>query len=169
VLRMTDEERKGMTEFERVAYHEAGHAVVYCQLGVPFKEVSIVASDHSLGHVKGAEFPGLRLMTRSWNEKCIMCVLAGPVMDEMLGQHLERSSSDFEQANMMAMNVTDGEREVRDLIRRLHESTKAMIAEPGNWAAIEALAHVLLEKRTVSARRARRIVRDRITRAPQTN
>jgi hypothetical protein len=37
------------TKLERIAYHEAGHAVVALVLGMPFKEVTIISSPNALG------------------------------------------------------------------------------------------------------------------------
>lgn len=127
---MMDEERKTKAGCEGGAYHEAAHAVVYHRLGIPLKEVSI---DHVFS-VEGT-FP---------LEACIMCHLAGVIMDEKLGR--DCANRDWLDAYSKAGSLVGIENSaaVHRVVERLRNETKAIIEEPRNWAAIQAIARLLL-------------------------
>jgi len=158
---MTDQECETTTDLEPVAYHEAGHAVVMCLLGVPFEEVSIVKSCRSLGHVAWNTPDGYCHASPSQRKKCIMCHLAGVVVGKMLVQPRTRYETDDIQAYQLATYLAkdrEDDQEVQCIRNCLETKTKKLIEQTANWAAIEVLARVLLKELTVSAGRVGRIV-----------
>ena len=169
-----------MTELERVAYHEAGHALAHCILHMRFKGVSIVANNRSLGRVPGAPFPAWLAdagptKKRSWIEKRIMCTLAGSAVDEILGLSTNASGSDSVSAHLLASNLLEwkllgNEQEARAFVSGLYQSTKVMMQEQGNWATIEALVRKLLERGRLSAWQVRciKIGREQATQSDMT-
>jgi ATP-dependent Zn protease len=160
VLRVTDQDRERITESKRTAHHEAGHAVMHCLVGVPFKEVSIVESERSKGHVTW-DVPlaychsGARQTVR-----CIMCLVAGGAAGEKVNQNPASSETDHNSAYLLAEHLTGNDVKAEAFVDAMHESAKVILQDLGYWPAIEALAHALLVNHTVSASEVQRIVRE---------
>lgn len=103
---MLPAESKSLSMLERVAYHEAGHAVAMYSKRFPFGAITIEATENYLGEVKG---PGLsddlrralgdggvesiarrldkhrfrirKVDTRRFAERAITCLMAGPAAE----------------------------------------------------------------------------------------
>jgi hypothetical protein len=164
--------RRGTPEgLRNTAYHEAAHAVAHCVFGIPFKSVTIEPEDDSLGSVqfepRGSEDVQRDYLTADGNrlriEREIVAYYAGPVMHERLTGE-SYSLSDVDPAARLALAVCGSIEETNAFVAWLWERTEAFIDQPRNWAAIEALAKTLLEHRTLSARKARQIIRDAMAR-----
>lgn len=97
--------------FERVVYHEAGHAVLACLHHRPFTSVSIVSNTESYGRCSLPPLPNFypecdtsRRMERLI-EREIVITLAGMVVEQQLcGQkpHRWRQQPDYEGATVLA-------------------------------------------------------------------
>jgi hypothetical protein len=145
MIGMTGEERRKITECEGKAYHEGAHAIVYHHLGVPLQEVTI-------DHVTSPDD-----CTAS-DETRIMCRLAGAVMDGKLGRdrsHRDRLMAYLELGSLAPMG---DEAAFGALHQCLYEKTKAIIQEPRNRAAIEAVARMLRGGHTLEGPQAYQVI-----------
>lgn len=94
-------------EIERVAIHEAGHAVV-SELVRPnsVARVTITPRGSALGYVRRTPENDQYLYTRSFLEKQIMICLGGALAEELiLGERSTGATSDFEEAVRMARQI----------------------------------------------------------------
>ena len=145
---MSGEERGEITEPEGAAYHEAAHTVVYHHLGLRLKQVSIACVEST--------------QESRWTvEDQIMCHMAGRVMDDKLGRDPARSRTDWRQAYMMTGWLPEAkDAAAHDLIQRLYEKTKTIIEQPGNSAAIRALARKLIDGGTLDGPEAEQLIEE---------
>ncbi|MDH7478798.1 MAG: AAA family ATPase [Syntrophomonadaceae bacterium] len=94
-------------EIERVAVHEAGHAVI-SELVRPnsVARVTITPRGSALGYVRRMPEQDQYLYTRSFLEKQIMICLGGAMAEELLlGERSTGAASDFEEAIRMAKQI----------------------------------------------------------------
>lgn len=153
-----------MTETEQTAYHEAAHAVIFWHVRMPFTEVSVIPHDDSLGRVgvgvvlRDVREDRVSTKVRLWVERQIMCYLAGPIMDEILGQTVE-DSSDLHASVDLAERVTGSLAEMQALVSWLWERTKNTLTTLLNRLALQAVAQALSQHRRLTARTARKIMR----------
>jgi hypothetical protein len=155
---------------ERTAYHEAAHTVTSFYLGLRLECVSIVPDEHSLGRVEGRmprrvqqDFDTGRVTDRSrlWIERQIMVLLSGWVTDDILGCSPEFETSDEHAAwCRLASRVTIGHEEREAFLHWLRIRTRRFVEEPLHWAVTEYLAKVLVAKRCLTGRQARKVVKD---------
>jgi cell division protease FtsH len=93
-------------EKQRVAYHEAGHALVGCALPntYPVHKVSIIPRGvGALGYVLSRPDEDRYLMTRSELESQIKVALAGTLTEEMIYREISNgATNDLEQASKIA-------------------------------------------------------------------
>lgn len=162
---------------ELTAYHEAGHAVAYVRLSLPFTSATIVpdAQGGSAGGARGAPFHpvGSGLKTLDRLEKEIIVALAGPLAQR---RHTGRNDhvgavKDWRRAAEFAFRRF-GERpepgqprgDLEDVVaaylRYLELQTERAVASPSWWSAIEVVAAALLERGTLSGRQVRGILRE---------
>jgi hypothetical protein len=151
-------------EQRHAAYHEAAHAVVAVLLRVPFRHVSIIASEGNRARM----VPGVVLeaceprdnpstRTRLWLERRIMVLLAGPAASSLLGWG-QTGASDWAEARAMAKRVCPGDGEAEAFEAWLHERVLAMLREPATWEAVEAVADALQQRGRLGERSIRRLV-----------
>jgi len=159
-ITVADPDTTTMTDDQRTAYHEAGHAVMHCLLGVPFKEVSIVESERSKGHITWNVPMGYWHSGTSQTVECIMCLVAGWVAGERVGQNQDAAEFDHEQACLLADQLTHNELKAEAFVDAVHESAKLILQNLGFWTAVEAVAYALLVNHTVSDSEVQRIVRE---------
>lgn len=174
-------EASGLTEEEmasdrRVAYHEAGHAVACYLLHKPFHYVTIQGEDleGTLGHVMPWDAPAsirpditMTARIRDWIERDVMVSFAGQVADEMAGYspldpNYYGQRGDNASVIDRASYVAQGDEQLEHYLAWLLARTKDMLALPWHWAAVEAVADALQERRRLSGREARRITREAI-------
>lgn len=151
-------------EDRRAAYHEAAHVVIARLFGWEVDGVSICS--HGGG---SAAFLHSR---QQKTERAAVCVaFAGPMAEVILGistpthrRQMNIRFSQFERFGRMNGDdmdealecIRDRQPDARmgDITRRLHEyeaETLVLLREPQTWAAVEALAEELAEKRRLSA------------------
>ncbi len=161
-----------LTKLERAAYHEAGHAVASYLVHRRLACVSIVPNpdDNTLGRCEYrnlATFKPDEPLTcrfRSQIEKLITVLLAGAMAERLKTGRICRKGSDDDmtQAYDAAMCLFDEDKEARAFVGWLWERTRNLIGYEPHWAAVEALARELRERRFIGERLARRIIRESI-------
>src|SRR5439155_18082154 len=95
-------------EKQRVAYHEAGHALVACALPNtdPVHKVSIIPRGLALGYVLRRPEDDRYLTTQSELESHIKCALGGTIAEELIyGEISSGATSDLEKANQIARRM----------------------------------------------------------------
>lgn len=165
---MRDRERKRL---EAIAYHEAGHAVAAFTQGVRFARVSIVPDEsaETLGYVLHTAHRWITEdetytpspVIRARIEARIIVVLAGQNAEfRFTGRHNPRhAQSDYTGAFDLAMLVVRSEREFDAYFKWMAVRTSMLFDSPWNWAAVEALAATLMDKRSIGSTTARAIIR----------
>lgn len=156
-----------ISAIEKTAYHEAGHAMAFMVLKTRFSKVSIVPDDESLGRVTN-DLPDSFFdedlnanRQRSLYEKHILISLAGGLAEMKLTgvENTDGNAVDNSSVVELASRVTDSVAETEAYILWLQERAKNMVDNPWNWIAVEALAAALLHSKTLSARKAREIMK----------
>ena len=166
--------KDSLTKLERAAYHEAGHAVVSYLVHRRLAYVSIVPNpaDHTLGRCEYRNLatfkPGAPLTGRfrAQIEKLIIVLLAGAMTERLKTGRVYRKGSDddMKQACDAAMCLFfDEEKEARAFVDWLWEHTRNILSYGPHWAAVEALAIELTERRFIGERLAHRIIRESIS------
>jgi cell division protease FtsH len=96
-------------EKQRIAYHEAGHAIVACALPntYPVHKVSIIPRGiGALGYVLQRPDEDRYVQTRSDLESQIKCALGGTLAEELVYREIASgASNDLEKANFLARNM----------------------------------------------------------------
>jgi cell division protease FtsH len=96
-------------EKQRVAYHEAGHALVSCSLPNthPVHKISIIPRGvGALGYVLSRPDEDRYLVTQSELESKIKVALGGTIAEELIFQEISNgATSDLEQASSIARNM----------------------------------------------------------------
>jgi Peptidase family M41 len=152
------------------AYHEAGHAVISLIERHHFQRVSIIPNkkDGTLGHCTSNPSPkwltpevANTLRERKWIESEIMILLAGSAAERhMMGRHSRKGSGgDREDAIDLAQKLYDG-RVLERFLDFMVELTRDAVANPVTWLKIEAVAHALLDRGTLSGKEVRAVCRE---------
>jgi len=146
-------------DLRATAYHEAAHAVAFFVLGMSPTRATIVPTDEtagsashaafSLGHLDVDEITPTR---RDRIERKIIAALAGAVAEERLAgcDCSATARQDHASAADLALRVCGGQRETNAYLAWLYIRTEMLIER--RWPAIEALAAILLERRTLHKR-----------------
>ncbi len=141
-----------------LAVHEAGHAIVALRLGVDVSKATIVPE----GDLSGAVHHG-PLTAR----ETIFITLAGPIAERMANQRdteydisLGREESEIldllpEYAEEIGVTLDDDEDDPAERqlqLRELHQNVANEVTEKlrQEWAAVEQLAHGLIEHETLA-------------------
>ena len=160
---------KRLSDRERVAYHEAGHAVMCYELHLPFKRVSIVPDAESAGRVHPHDPPpGFRpdcetdLRTEQRIKHQVMALLAGSLAENLAARPGPQrwAEGDSDNALSFATYVTGSGEEASAYVRWLWERTKLYLSRPWVWAEVKALVAALLEHDDLSGPRARRVIKE---------
>lgn len=156
-----------MTTKAAVAYHEAGHAVMASHCKIGFAEVSIAPGEGFEGRCKMMKQASLlradyelppELQRRL--HKMIMVALAGGVAERLYSRKSDTSGSsrnDNAVARFLAGKSAGDTEEEDALLNYLKIYTRNFLKN-SNWDAVKALAKELLEKKSVSGQRARKII-----------
>jgi hypothetical protein len=141
---------------EAVAYHEAGHAVVALALGRPVQSVSIQPDRVHLGTCefqKGAFRP-----TADWIEREILISLAGLAAEaRYTGDYAwDGAGRDLQYVRRLTVERA-GLRRAERLERRLLSKVEHLLAQEGNWRAVELIVAELLRRGEISGRAARHL------------
>jgi hypothetical protein len=177
--------RSAIDDLRKTAIHEAGHAVGAVRLRLGIKRVSVIPDMQRVGYItfQYADF--------SYAADCrrVIAGLCGPTAARIhCGPGgVEGSERDVHQALMLSRNLLGFEawnrargslttdqalsrvipQEVVDRTSTAWQEAERLMEAPENQAAVMALADVLIRRRTVSGRYARRIVLDAIARYTQ--
>jgi cell division protease FtsH len=96
-------------EKQRIAYHEAGHAIIACALPntSPVHKVSIIPRGiGALGYVLQRPDEDRYIQTQSDLESHIKCALGGTLAEELIYREIASgASNDLEKANAIARNM----------------------------------------------------------------
>lgn len=137
------------------AYHEAGHAVAALALGRPVQCVTIVATRERLGTCAFGKAPSRP--SEDWLEREILIALAGLAAEaRCTGVYSwDGASQDRRSIQRLALQRAGSSRQAERLERRLLAKAEHLLAQEGNWKAVERIAVELLKAGTLSGRAAR--------------
>ena len=144
---------------ESVAYHEAGHAVARIELGLPITSASIIPKDDSLGRVVSDNLPrsvyeavefgsSLTPGQEQRIQKELVAALAGEAAEKRHTGRYNRvgSRQDYRRVDEWA-NRLHRPRTAHLWVRYLQALAADLIE--GRWAAVEAIAVLLLDRETL--------------------
>src|SRR3954471_6910286 len=141
------------------AFHEAGHAVAAYVLGRPIKHATIVPEQWKLGHVRlGGRHHAQRLETTTvgvqarFRLECdVIGAFAGPEAERRATGRANNvgARSDHGYAADVALALAGGdEKEANAYIRWVRRRAERLIEQ--YWTQVEAVAALLMERRTVT-------------------
>ncbi len=152
-----------------VAYHEAGHAVVSWQLGVPLRRTGVTIIPH--GSTAGATHHwqvvgrdvewDLSDRNRLRTEKLVQICLAGNVAQRRFDPRSVRgvhADSDHQQA-VDALIRWSTPRELEVWVKLLYLRTEQLLANANAWRAVERLAEALVQQGRIRGKEATEIIR----------
>ena len=155
------------------AYHAAGHAVAGCMLHRSFHYATMSPGADGKGTVKFTKGPNLKHLRENYPtrfremlEREIICHFAGQVADERFRKSLypsrslrgeERPRPAVQGAGMLS-SICPSPEEQETYLNWLFVRTEQMMKDPLWWAAVEAIAAVLLRKRKIGYAEARAII-----------
>ena len=155
---MSTKNQSGPAEQLKVAYHEAGHAVMAIIVGRPIQSVTISAAHMSTGGVrlgackirKGRSKP-----TKDWLEDEALIFFAGMVAEShFTGQYCEQGAGQDLRIirRLLSQSRAVSQRQLEKLERRLLNKTEYLLADEQHSKAIQQVANELMEKTTISGR-----------------
>ena len=146
------------------AYHEAGHALASELYGQVLSRVEIVGDTEHSGSTETLRFPTdpdegeFSQANLEAIENQLRCVLAGTVAEGMVSgrEGWDESSGDLDEAVRLAMKLVDDCEDVLPLLEDLREDLEDIIR--ANWTSIKALAHELIDRKSLTGAEVRRIL-----------
>jgi ATP-dependent Zn protease len=138
------------------AYHEAGHAVMALALARPVQRVSMRPNQKHLGLCEFGK--GVFRPSEDWLEREILISLGGIAAEAIhTGDYAwDAAERDLRYVRDLAVKRA-GERQAERLERRLLTKAEHLLAQSGNWRAVELIAAELLRCGTISGRNARHL------------
>lgn len=138
------------------AYHEAGHAVIALALGRTIHNVTVRPNRDRLGEVRFAK--GAAKPTNDWAEREILIALGGLAAEARhTGTYeMEAAAQDLRFVRRLVAE-RKSERQVERYEQRMLDKVEYMLADDGNWKAVELIAAELLKHGTISGRAARHL------------
>ena len=142
------------------AYHEAGHAVAALALGRPIHRVSVLPDGQYLGVCRFGK--GVFRPSEDWLEREILIALGGIAAEARFsGDYAwDAASRDHQYVAELCLERAGGERQAQRLERRLLAKAEHLLAQAGNWEAVERLAAELLRVGEISGRAARHLYQE---------
>ncbi len=158
----------------RIAYHEAGHAVMSVLERLPFRHVTIIPNEDHVGMVEPSDPPKdfrpeleTNIRTRLRVEAMIRVRLAGEVAGGIFaGRRSWRlpvtssSPTDFSLAMDLATCLVEVDDTLSAYLHLLYLQTRDKLRIRWNWIRVEAVAEALLRERNLSSRKVRKIMQD---------
>ena len=155
-------------KLERIAYHEAGHAVAAFLVRRAFRYVTIKPGEDSLGHILFRKFsdsfrPDIEYdehKLRPPLEKVIITGLAGHAAESIYAgrNNWVGSRKDFHNAVDYATYLIGEPKELEAYMKWLLIHTRNKLCHPMHWGAVKALAEELLKQDRIGYRKARKII-----------
>jgi hypothetical protein len=143
---------------ERLAFHEAGHAVIAYHLKAEIRYVTIVPDCSSRGHLAHGDLfcaPGLG-SDQANLERAIKISLAGPLAAARFHpRSFHRRYTDYDHASGLARYLAGSEGE-REFLRYQERQTRELI--DFYWNEIERVARALLERDHLSGAKVKDII-----------
>jgi Arc/MetJ family transcription regulator len=153
-------------ELIATAHHEAGHLVAYLYAGVRPRRVSIVPARGWLGHTIVYDSWGIQTIARTLGnlddesqqmvrraqrvrfERTVIALLAGSLAEQQItGRESAGSHEDHARAEFLIASFVEPGREAGEYLAMLHLEAELLIRRL--WRHVEAVAHELLERRTI--------------------
>jgi len=160
VRKSTQRAIKEAKQLRETAYHEAGHAVaaVVMGLGLRKKGVTTLTTDGNLGYT----YVRQPRKTQDGDMRYVVVLLSGGVAVGILKgekphetQDLYGAGTDLEYATAALCWIPDMEAKYK-LRRLLYETAQELLQD--NWAAVEAVAGMLIECRSLSGNQVEAVV-----------
>lgn len=168
---------------ESIAYHEAGHVVVAYTMGRQICFVTIETKEEMhrgnkvlvRGKARYADWwkqagasPDEITLEIVQQEVCISLggLIANQIQDRVRHENKHwadygaTSDRDDIKASWRSAIGKFGEEKCVEASKFLRKRTRKLLMQPGNWAAVEALAHELLPRETLSGEEAKRTIRE---------
>lgn len=158
-----------LKDLERLAYHEAGHAVAAYLMNLRFKTVSIISKETGFERCHFTKWPKNYYQERNRSpksrnliEKEVTTVVAGHLSERMLAGETEPIGEhhDVTMAQKLLDSLCGSTEETDAYLRWQWVRTKNMLRLPLNWMMVEALATALIERRELSEESARSIFQE---------
>jgi hypothetical protein len=162
----------------RVAFHEASHAVVAYLKGISLRSIRAGHTplrDGTLGEIqfKSGRYPASLFddyrRAREYVSDDILLTLAGPVGESIYLRtwvELPMDEGDDEStAYALSELIYDQRKSQFDFVNRCRFQALQILLQPDVWAAVEALASVLMVRRKLTGEQACRIIRDALAKA----
>jgi hypothetical protein len=136
---------------EVLAYHEAGHTVAACLVGLPFESVTIIQTGSYLGTCLiplQKDFPGDYdgSQRELWVKRWMFMGAAGTIAEEQFTGRPSDSDHGVGVVRLAAYLFED-EDEVNHYAKFIWEQTKECIV--AHWNLVQAVANALCEQKTV--------------------
>lgn len=165
-IRKKKKEKKMTKKEISTAYHEAGHAVMACQLGRKFKKVSIIKDGDTLGFLVNTTIKNFRpdidpsLRIRSLIEREIKICFAGFEAEKKFrGKgNWKGAMRDFHECAQLASSVNGSSEQTGAFLKWLRIQTKDVVSYPYVWEEIEKVAKELLIHKELSYKKVREII-----------
>jgi hypothetical protein len=145
-----------MKKLKEIAYHEAGHAIMYLIVRKRFKKSTTIANEDSLARVESYAIDD---SSQSFDpDKIIMIFLAGQIAGK---KFLKKKRINYYGCGGMMLDMllshSGGTQELNNAYTNyIFELTRFYVDQ--YWIAVETLANELIEKREVGYYKAREIV-----------
>jgi len=161
-----DKTVKRPSKIKQAAYHEAGHAVAAYLLHERFAGLEMTVVDGPDGSFyTRRRRSGQDKWTNTLNEKYVMIYSAGAIAEQLLGVHVQTTDYiDIWGAVRHAWSIANNLDEMLTHYRQLVERTKKLLEYKPNWAAVQALAQELVERKRIDEKHARHIIQQTINR-----
>jgi hypothetical protein len=161
--------KKGITQLERTAYHEAGHVMAHFRLHVVFRYVTIIPAEGFLGcvrtyphgrkfreHIENGDYT---LRERDRLENDIVIYFAGNEAEKKYcGRYNHQGATSDRHNSIDLAGYIAGEGEALEAyLRWLRLRARDLIANSLNWKAVQMVAEALLERKTLTHEEGRMI------------
>lgn len=170
--------KENLFALTETAYHEAGHAVMFYLMQVPFASININSDGTGMVYddFKRADrkFPEWETdLNADFPKRQIHICLAGPLAEAIYTYSLADiddmgASGDIEQAQFWADLAGILDDHIPERIDWMRFETWRLLFQPEVWRAVDTLARVLIKRRQLSEQRAVAIIRKQLSQPQET-